>query len=128
MSHLDATVFVLGGAAVTFALDQGTKALVLPARTAVRSGTFVSLSLRRAAIVWLLAAVLLGLIVAIGPRLSVVALAGIALVVGGAAGNLVDRMVRGGVVDFIAVGRWPAFNVADSAMACGLCVAAVGLL
>ena len=52
------------------------------------------------------------------------------LVLGGALGNLVDRIfrdpgfLRGGVVDFISVfapdGRiWPVFNVADSAIVCG---------
>ena len=52
------------------------------------------------------------------------------LVLGGAVGNLVDRLfrdpgfLRGGVVDFLSVfapdGRiWPVFNVADSAIVCG---------
>jgi signal peptidase II len=52
------------------------------------------------------------------------------LVLGGATGNLVDRVfrdpgfLRGGVVDFLSVfapdGRvWPVFNVADSAIVCG---------
>ena len=119
---------MLVGASVTVALDQGAKALVRPARTAVRSGTFVSLTVRQAVVVWLSVAPCLGLIVVIGPRLSAAAVAGIALVVGGASGNLVDRLARGGVVDFIALGRWPAFNLADIAMACGLCLAAAGLL
>ncbi len=45
---------------------------------------------------------------------------------GGAIGNKVDRLVRrgGAVVDFIDVGFWPVFNVADSA----LCVACVVLI
>jgi signal peptidase II len=52
------------------------------------------------------------------------------LVLGGAVGNLIDRVfrspgfLRGGVVDFLSVfgpdGRvWPVFNVADSAIVCG---------
>jgi signal peptidase II len=52
------------------------------------------------------------------------------LVLGGAVGNLIDRIfrapgfLRGGVVDFVSVfgpdGRvWPVFNVADSAIVCG---------
>ncbi len=49
--------------------------------------------------------------------------AGLALIAGGAAGNLFDRLVRGGVTDFIELhaGRleWPAFNVADSAITIG---------
>lgn len=49
---------------------------------------------------------------------------GLALVLGGAIGNLVDRVMLGYVVDFIDVhvGGWhyPAFNVADSAITCGV--------
>lgn len=44
----------------------------------------------------------------------------IALVAGGALGNLIDRVRLGYVVDFIAVGPWPNFNVADSAIAIGV--------
>jgi len=49
---------------------------------------------------------------------------GLALLLGGAIGNLVDRVIYGYVVDFILVyyGEWsyPAFNVADSAITCGV--------
>jgi signal peptidase II len=47
------------------------------------------------------------------------------LILGGALGNLADRLFRppgpfeGRVVDFISVGWWPVFNVADSAITCG---------
>lgn len=44
---------------------------------------------------------------------------GFALVLGGAFGNLVDRIVRGYVVDFIHVRGWPVFNVADIAVVAG---------
>jgi signal peptidase II len=46
------------------------------------------------------------------------------LVVGGAMGNVLDRIRLGYVVDFIAVGPWPNFNVADSA----ICVGVIALL
>jgi signal peptidase II len=45
---------------------------------------------------------------------------GFALVVSGALGNVVDRAVRGFVVDFIHVTRWPVFNVADIAVVAGV--------
>ena len=49
---------------------------------------------------------------------------GLSLILGGAIGNLTDRLFRGSVVDFIDVfaGRhhWPAFNVADSALTIGI--------
>ena len=48
---------------------------------------------------------------------------GLALVLGGALGNLYDRVLLGYVVDFIEVYYqdmfWPAFNIADSAITCG---------
>lgn len=44
----------------------------------------------------------------------------IALMLGGALGNLVDRIHQGHVTDFIDVGPWPVFNLADSAIVIGL--------
>lgn len=41
------------------------------------------------------------------------------LIVGGALGNVIDRWVYGSVRDFISVGWWPVFNVADTAIVCG---------
>lgn len=52
----------------------------------------------------------------------------LALIIGGAIGNVIDRARLGHVVDFIDVfvgeHHWPAFNIADSA----ICVGAVGLI
>jgi signal peptidase II len=45
---------------------------------------------------------------------------GFGLVVGGALGNLIDRLRAGFVVDFVSVWRWPAFNVADVAITVGI--------
>jgi signal peptidase II len=64
-----------------------------------------------------------------GDRVRTLALA---LVTGGALGNLVDRLKSGrGVVDFIDVGvggmRWPTFNVADMAVSCGAVLLAIVL-
>jgi signal peptidase II len=48
---------------------------------------------------------------------------GVALILGGASGNALDRVLHGGVTDFLEVRlgvfRWPAFNVADSAISIG---------
>ena len=55
----------------------------------------------------------------------------LALVLGGAVGNLVDRLVRspgflrGEVVDFLKVPHWPTFNVADSAITVGVILIAI---
>jgi signal peptidase II len=49
------------------------------------------------------------------------------LVIGGALGNLVDRLIRhhgGGVIDFIDLRWWPVFNVADAAITIGVLLAA----
>jgi signal peptidase II len=46
--------------------------------------------------------------------------AGLALMLGGAVGNLVDRIYAGKVVDFIKVPHWPAFNMADSSITIGV--------
>jgi signal peptidase II len=54
--------------------------------------------------------------------------AGIGLVIGGAVGNVIDRVIRGAVVDFldfyIGDWHWFAFNVADAA----ICLGVVALL
>ena len=73
-----------------------------------------------AVIVWLLIS---------GRGISAVNAAGLALLLGGATGNLTDRILHGAVTDFVEVylhflpwqtfNPWPAFNVADSAITIG---------
>ncbi|HWF12944.1 MAG TPA: signal peptidase II [Candidatus Acidoferrales bacterium] len=52
-----------------------------------------------------------------------IAQCGLALILGGAAGNALDRVIHGGVTDFLEVRLWtyiwPAFNLADSAITVG---------
>lgn len=79
---------------------------------------------------WLLA--LLGLVALsavavyfwLTPRWDRLLLVALALVAGGAVGNLIDRLAAGGVTDFLDVYvgsyHWPAFNVADSAITVGI--------
>lgn len=58
--------------------------------------------------------------------------AGVALLIGGATGNLTDRILHGAVTDFLEVWlgtfRWPAFNVADSAITIGAILLILDLL
>jgi len=54
------------------------------------------------------------------------------LILGGALGNLIDRIRLGAVIDFLDIGgsgyRWPAFNVADSAITIGVTLLAISLV
>ncbi len=90
---------------------------------------------------WLTAALVAGSILVIGVlawllvaghgggRLAHV---GLALILGGAAGNLTDRILHGGVTDFfeVLIGsyHWPAFNLADSAITVGAALVILELL
>lgn len=130
-------------AAIVLAVDLGTKALVVakmtPGEPISIIGDVVRLTLIRnsgaafsmaTGMTWLLTliavAVVIG-VIRIGRTLRSLSWAiGLGLVLGGALGNLVDRLFRspgplqGHVIDFIAVTRWwPVFNVADSAIVCG---------
>lgn len=64
-----------------------------------------------------------GFILRRGDRLDRYSLTGFALILGGALGNVFDRIVYGRVTDFldfyIGSYHWPAFNVADSAIVIG---------
>lgn len=53
---------------------------------------------------------------------------GIALGIGGALGNFVDRVRFGSVFDFIEVSLWPVFNLADSAIVIGVALLMLGVL
>ncbi|GGN95127.1 signal peptidase II [Nocardia rhizosphaerihabitans] len=129
-------------AAVLFGLDLLTKclavALIDPGESVPIIGDFARFTLVRnpgaafsmaTGMTWLLtliaAAVVIG-VIRIGRTLRSLWWAiGLGMVLGGALGNLVDRIFRypgplqGHVVDFVAVGWWPVFNVADSAIVCG---------
>jgi signal peptidase II len=71
------------------------------------------------------AVIVLGVLLARGARPPVIS-AAFALIMGGAAGNLLDRAVRGRVVDFIYVHyyswSYPVFNIADSAITIGVAI------
>lgn len=50
---------------------------------------------------------------------------GLGLLIGGALGNLIDRIFRHKVVDFFDLGWWPVFNVADVAIVAGVIIIVV---
>ena len=72
----------------------------------------------------LIALVALGWFVASAPAGWPTAVAG-GLILGGALGNLFDRVTRGEVVDFVSLPAWPAFNLADVAITFGVLALAV---
>ncbi len=84
---------------------------------------------------WLLTVLGLGALAAVGlyfwfaPSRDRGLLIALSLVVGGAIGNLIDRISSGAVTDFVDVyvgaHHWPAFNVADSAISVGIVLMAI---
>ena len=122
-------------------LPQHTAQQILPGflnlthvrNTGVAFGLFASHGMNGGS--WLLTLLGLAALAAVGiyfwfasvhDRLLLVSLA---LVVGGAVGNLIDRMSSGAVTDFIDVyvgtWHWPSFNVADSAISVGIVLMAI---
>ena len=99
---------------LVLAYNTGAAFSILADAAGWQRGLFVGIALIAAAwIVWLLRRY---------PHQRLFALA-LSLVLAGAVGNVVDRILVGAVVDFLdfhAFGKhWPAFNVADSAITCG---------
>jgi len=118
---------LLGVAVATLAVDAASKAVVT---SAIADGR-VRLVYNRRAVFSVpqcaaLLAVIAGAVVAAAPHGATAA--GLGMAIGGAGGNLVDRLRRGAVVDFVALGPWPVFNLADAAMTVGLLLAALTVL
>lgn len=73
----------------------------------------------------IIAAAVLVVVLIVARRASTLVRVSLGMVLGGAVGNLIDRLRFGAVVDFLDVGisesvRWPCFNVADSAITVGV--------
>ncbi|MBV9320458.1 MAG: signal peptidase II [Mycobacterium sp.] len=133
---------LLSVAAVVLALDIVTKVLAVklltPGQPVPIIGDTVTWNLVRnsgaafsmaTGYTWLLTVIATGVVVGIcwmGRRLvSPWWAIGLGMILGGATGNLVDRFfrspgpLRGHVVDFLSVGWWPVFNVADPSVVGG---------
>ncbi len=124
--------------AAVLAVDQATKALV---RDGVRRGSedpvFPALKLvhvrnegvafgldpggGRTLLIALIALALLGLVLYFARHQAKPLIwLPVGLLVGGALGNIVDRIRDGGVTDFLKIPLWPAFNIADVAITFGV--------
>jgi signal peptidase II len=131
-------------AVAVLAADQASKALVLRIpphalrrgrplvgirRWLNRRGLLAALSAPMLLAIW---AATLGLvaIVLCGDAFhrSMLGAVGFGTAVGGATGNLLDRLRQGAIVDFIAIGWWPAFNLADVAIVSGVGLALLSML
>jgi signal peptidase II len=116
----------LSKAAVTAWLEPGERVNVLgplDLHPTHNTGVAFSLFSGSGALLAVLAAVALLVLVVVLTRLGPTrppAPLGMGLILGGAAGNLVDRARLGYVVDFIDLPRWPEFNVADSCLTVGV--------
>ena len=49
------------------------------------------------------------------------------MLLGGAVGNLLDRLYQGYVTDYLSVGAFPVFNIADASISCGVAVLFIGM-
>jgi signal peptidase II len=80
----------------------------------------------------LMVCILLTWLLAAGRAGHAWARSGVALILGGALGNLYDRLLHGSVTDFLyfhlGSHYWPAFNVADTAIAIGTVLVAIELI
>lgn len=101
--------------AITYVRNYGAAFGVLPSQT------------------WLLIALSLGVIIFVWVNRSklrhhsLVFQIGLALALGGALGNLVDRVRLGYVIDFLDFHFWPVFNLADTAIVIGVGLIVFGL-
>ncbi len=137
-------VFLIAGG--VFLADQATKALIrthlppgasFPADWPVRlthvtnTGAAFGLFTNQGLLLTLVAFFAVGLIIYYYRRLPEGAWAlrtALGLQLGGAVGNLIDRVWQGYVTDFIDLRFWPVFNVADSAITVGAVLLAASLL
>ena len=138
-------VTLLLSAILLIGLDQATKAFILYRFREGQATSFGWISIRRVLnsssggvvfhrdsallMLWVVVVVLLVVLVQIGPFFKdPMAQVALGAALGGASGNLLDRLWRGGVVDFIDLGFWPVFNLADTAIIVGGFVAIVTVL
>ena len=98
--------------------------LVLTCNSGVSFGMLSEIGVNSLIFALVAALVVIALIVWLVRARSVVLAVGIGLVIGGAIGNVVDRLRFGGVIDFLYFHAgswyWPAFNLADSAICLGV--------
>jgi signal peptidase II len=102
--------------------------------TGAAFGLFQGQSLALTIVDFVSVAIILVLVLRFSHRLPIlenmVTRIALALVMGGTVGNLIDRLNPNleGVTDFISLGIWPSFNLADSAITVGIILLAYSLI
>lgn len=95
------------------------------------SGAAFGIMANQALLFIVIAAVVAGIVIAYArflPTQRPLLKVSLGLQLGGAVGNIVDRIHQGYVVDFIAVKSFPVFNLADSCIVIGVCLLAYYLI
>ena len=137
---------IIGVAAIVFALDQATKYLVVqhipfreswtlyPALAQLFKFTYISNTgaafgmFPQLGNIFMIIAILVivGIVIFYDklPAGNIWIRISLGLQLGGAMGNLVDRILRGYVVDFVDIGFWPIFNIADLSIVLGVAILA----
>ncbi|MBI2547864.1 signal peptidase II [Candidatus Woesearchaeota archaeon] len=101
-------------------LDQVIKAFIVRFGSYVtNTGAGFSIFQQQTVLLSWISLIVIGSIIYILDRLPSRGYLPAALIVGGATGNLIDRVVRGHVIDFIDLKIWPVFNLADIAISIG---------
>lgn len=139
------TLVFIGAAAAAILLDQVSKAIVVASMEPGTSVTVIphvlsithstntgaAFGLMRGSgqIVFLAALVIIALafawFFAFRGKKRLWSFVGLGLLIGGALGNLIDRIFRHKVVDFFDLGWWPVFNIADLAIVAGVIIIVV---
>lgn len=96
-------------------LDFGILQIVYSTNTGAAFGIFRGYTIVLAVV----SIIIIGLLLYYLPKEGTIGWWGAAFVIGGALGNLFDRIYYGGVIDFIDFGFWPSFNIADSFIVVG---------
>jgi len=136
-----------GAAAAVIAADQATKTLIRtfmdrgetwpsadwPVRLKYVTNTGAAFGILQDQTVFLTVMALIGLAAIYvyyryPPFQHWVATLAIGMMLGGAVGNLIDRIIRGRVTDFIDFPRFPSFNIADSSITVGVAIIIIGYL
>jgi signal peptidase II len=119
---------------VRAAMDPGDRIAIFPGFALVRArnegiafGLFPGNQAAVAVLTVLALALIAGVLARLASRSAMIAFGG-GLLVGGSIGNFADRLIHGGVTDFLDPAAFPAFNIADMGIVVGAAIVALGLL